>query len=122
MREKKYRMKRIRIGNDLDILISIYNNGNAYDLTDKGVKLYLLTPVSRIDTRCTVISNIIKVHFSGENQKICGKYNIEIEIISGNSKNTLDSCDGFKLVDQSFKTGGEDGDFHVSSLNFTLNV
>ena len=115
-------MKRIRIGNDLDVSISVYNNGSAYDLTGKSVKLYLLTPVSRIDTQCTVVSNMIKFRFLGEEQKICGRYNIEIEISSANSKNTLDSCDGFKLVDRSCKTGGEDGEFQVNSMNFALNI
>lgn len=115
-------MKRIRIGNDLDISISVYNNGSAYDLTDKSVKLYLLTPVSRIDTQCIVASNIIEFRFLGDDQKICGKYNIEVEIISGNNKNTLDSCDGFKLVDRSYKAGGEDGEFQVNSMDFSLNI
>ncbi len=109
-------MQRIRIGNDLSVSIFIYNNGAIYDLTGKTVKLYLVSPVSKTLITPTINSNNISFVFPGSDQKVCGKYNVEIEIASGSNKNTLDSCEGFKLVDRSCKIGGDDGEFIVNSI------
>lgn len=94
----------------------------AYDLTGKTVKVYLISPVSRSIVSPTISLNSISFVFSGSDQKVCGKYNMEIEIISGSSKHTLDSCDGFKLVDRSCKTGGDDGEFDVNSVDLTFEA
>jgi len=115
-------MKRIRIGNNINVSISIYNNGMAYDLTGKTVKTYLISPVSKSEVVPSINSNNISFIFSGSDQKICGKYNVAVEILSGSNKNTVDSIDGFKLVDRTCKIGGENGELNIESLVVSLEI
>jgi len=116
-------MKRVRIGNDLTVSLLIKNNGATYDLTGKEVKVYLVSPSSNTLIGDTVInSNNISFVFKGVDQLICGKYNVLVKITDGSLTHTLDSLDGFKLVDRSYKAGGSDGNFEVESVNLTFSV
>ena len=100
-------MKRIRIGNDIEILWAIYViNGtkkSPYDLTGKNLSLYLKGPKGRTEVSGhTSDQNILKWIFFGMEQHHPGTYSLELVVNEGSEgMHTIDRCNAFSLVKSS---------------------
>lgn len=100
-------MKKIRIGNDIEILWAIYiingSDKSPYDLTGKNLSLYLKGPKGRIEVSGhTADKNILKWTFYGKDQHHAGTYSLELVENEGcEGMHTIDQCNAFSLVKNS---------------------
>lgn len=106
-------MKRIRIGNDINIAWAIMReDGNPFDLSNGRVSLYLKNYVRKEEVKgFSVEGNVISWTFLGKNQRNTGNHSLEMVINEGaDGMITTDACDFVCLVPCSCKTGGSDDD------------
>src|SRR5574344_1694390 len=111
-------MRRIRIGQDIKINVSLKSGDALYDLTGKTVKCHVISNFGITDIdNLTIQGNTISFDYNENRQKCTGKHFISIDITDGERKYVVDSSDGFKLVDNTVKEGGQDMDVKTESLD-----
>ena len=106
-------MKRIRIGNDINVAWSILQkDGTPFSLEGRDVNVFLRTPFGKQEVSDYIINNnVIEWTFLGKTQKVKGCYSLILVINEGaNGMITTDSCDFVNLVSCSCQVGGEDND------------
>lgn len=124
-------MKKIRKGNDIEILWSIYTknpDGSTTPYVLGGKDLKLSAKIS--DTRVieikdfSVQDNKIVWLFKGKDQRYSGVYSLTLmENKSKDGMKTLDKCRAFSLVDCSCETNDDTIDnIQVSTTEFSSNI
>lgn len=118
-------MRNIRIGNDIEVIWSIYTGDGAdetaYNLDGRNLNLYLINcfgseKVTSFDTD----GNVLRWRFYGKDQKHIGRYSlILVENEGSEGMHTLDCCDVFNLVRRSCRSC-DCGDENVEVL--TLDI
>lgn len=106
-------MKRIRIGNDINVAWSILQkDGTPFSLEGRDVNVFLRTPFGKQEVSDYIINNnVIEWTFLGKTQKVKGCYSLILVINEGaDGMITTDSCDFVNLVACSCQVGGEDND------------
>ena len=104
-------MKRIRIGNDINIKWTITRLGQAEDFTGKKLSVSLLEPFSNSKANIiySINGNVIDIIFLGKNQKKVGVYTLKLVENEGElNMSTIDHCDAFNLVGKSCMADGSD--------------
>lgn len=107
-------MKKIRIGNDIRVLWSIFDaQGNPYNDIDKEkAKLYYTTFSNKVNIPDFKIinGNVIEWNFRGREQETLGEYILTLVVNDGeDGMITLDHSKAFRLVPRSSSTcEGED--------------
>lgn len=94
-------MENIRIGNDINVQWAItYSDGTPFDLSNRDLVLYLITPINRILIKdFTIQNNVINWYFYGKDQEHLGKYTLTLVVNQNNMKMlTVDTVDLFKLI------------------------
>lgn len=102
-------MKDVRIGNDINVVWSILNEGEPFAIGENAT-LYLATPYGKVKvTDYKVNGNQIFWTFFGKDQKHTGKHSLELVINEGKERMvTTDACNFVNLVACSCKVGGAD--------------
>ena len=103
-------MKSVRIGNDITVEWSIFNEGEPLILPTKDTKVYINNPFERTEVKSfSIEGNKIMFVFYGKDQKHLGRYNLELCINEGESGMiTTDVCDFVKLVYRSCNATDEE--------------
>ena len=119
-----YDMRRIRIGNDININVSVTRDGAKEDFTGKTVSVFLDSPVRSYPiSNFTINENVISFPFLGSIQKDCGDYSVTVKQEWGDNQNISDTCAAFKLVEHSYMAGGSDSyDVYVETIDSNINV
>lgn len=100
-------MKRIRIGNDITLRITITRQGAAETLTGKTLQLLLRSPYARVALDYTIQDNVLTACWLGTAQQKTGTYTVTlVEDYGDASRNTVDSIDQFCLVARSTDDNG----------------
>jgi len=117
-------MRRIRIGNDININVSVTRDGAKEDFTGKTVSVFLDSPVRSYPiSNFTINENVISFPFLGSIQKDCGDYSVTVKQEWGDNQNISDTCAAFKLVEHSYMAGGSDSyDVYVETIDSNINV
>lgn len=77
-------MKNIRIGNDIHVVWSIFNNGEPVFLEDKDIAINLSCTYSKVNVKeFSVSENTITWTFYGKDQKHTGRYYLELMVNKG---------------------------------------
>lgn len=102
-------MKKIRIGNDIRITMTVLRNGRPEDLSSSILKLNLKNAVKTIAVEdFTVSGNVVEFVFLGKEQRQNGVYTITLyEFYDDGGQSVVDKCDAFRLVPCSCQTGGK---------------
>ena len=102
-------MKRIRLGNDINIAWSVFRNGQPEEFSGKELTLLMSNEYRTQEvTDYEVQDNVLSFTFWGKDQKSLGTYSLTL--IENNGEEgmyTLDACDAFRLVARSCMEGGE---------------
>ena len=122
-------MKKIRIGNDIGIRWEIFakvgDNISPYDLTDKRIDLYVVSPYrqNQID-EFIVDGNAVEFTFLGMVQKYIGRYHLlMVENDAEVGMHTVDECDAFELVRCSCDEGGDsESRVEIANLSFSSAI
>ena len=103
-------MKDIRIGNDIKIAWSLFNEGVAFPLEDLNLHVYLKDKFGRREIDGILISgNKIEWTFYGREQRRTGVYSLELVINEGeDGMITTDACQFVNLVPCTCKISGAD--------------
>ena len=114
-----------RIHNDLNIAWGILHKGVPYSLEGKDVNVYLHSPISRTEVNDFKIEgNKVKWTFFGKDQKVTGKYSLEL-VINENEEGmvTTDFCNFVNLVACSCKVGGvPDSNVEIETIELTSTI
>lgn len=120
-------MKKIRIGNDLNITWSVITKEKEpFPLDEKDVTLYMVNPFHQrvaLDG-VAVTGNSVRWTFYGMDQKHVGKYSLELVLNEYDSGMvTIDTCDFVELVARSCQAGGDaPGDVSVESIELSSEL
>ena len=103
-------MKNIRIGNDIKIAWSLFNEGVAFPLEGLNLHVYLKDKFGRREIDDILISgNKIEWTFYGREQRRTGVYSLELVINEGeDGMITTDACQFVNLVACTCKISGAD--------------
>ena len=103
-------MKNIRIGNDIKIAWSLFNEGVAFPLEGLNLHVYLKDKFGRREIDDILISgNKIEWTFYGREQRRTGVYSLELVINEGeDGMITTDACQFVNLVPCTCKISGAD--------------
>lgn len=103
-------MKRIRIGNDINVVWSLMRDDAPFLLNAEKISLYLMAPYGRVElTDYSVEGNSVTWLFQGRHQKAIGKYTLVLVVNKGEEGMiTTDACDFVELVSCSCKADGAD--------------
>lgn len=102
-------MKRIRIGNDIQVSWGITTNGKQVELEKESLQVQLVVYNRAIDVdNFSVDGNVIAFKFLGEQQKYCGVYTVVCRIKKSGSYNSVDKTDAFELVPHTEEEEGRD--------------
>lgn len=119
-------MNKIRIGNDIQIVWSIFKySGEPYDLSNRNLKLCVITTFGReyVDN-FFVESNQVKFTFYGKDQRHLGKHTLTLIENDGLvGMHTLDKCDAFCLVRSSCQeTTNNIPNISIDHIELTSNL
>lgn len=116
-------MKRIRIGNDITIRVTVTRQGVAETLTGKTLSLILRSPYARYTLDYTMQDNVLTAQWLGTEQTKTGTYTVTlVEDYGDGSRNTVDSVGVFALVSNSTdENGAETGD-QIVDLDLDVSV
>jgi len=113
-------MKKIRIGNDIVLRVTVTRLGEAEDFTGKTLKLELRSPFQTVSLDFVRIGNVITAAWPGTAQTKTGVYRITLTEDYGEaSRNTVDECGAFSLVAHSCQEQGLTGS---QTLDVSLDV
>lgn len=99
-------MKRIRIGNDIKVYITVVNGGEWVDLAGKQLELFLNSSFgSQKMTDFGVSGNRIILSLPGASNNLCGSYSVTLKLIEGTKQYLSDSAEEWKLVDNTTVAG-----------------
>lgn len=117
-------MRRIRIGNDIDIKVSVTRDGGKEDFTGKTVSVFLNSPTRSYPvSNFNINENEITFSFPGSMQEDCGDYTVTVKQEWGENQNISDTFIAFKLVERSYMAGGTDKyDVYVNTIDAESNV
>lgn len=121
-------MKKIRIGNTIDILWGIFTgdgiNEQPYDLTGRDLTMYLKdgfgkkTRIAEFQTE----GHIIKWRYEGKDQTKTGSYSfVLVENEAQDNMYTVDECNAFQLVADTSQAGcccDDNDNIRVTTLEF----
>lgn len=110
-------MNIFRIGNDINIALSITKNGSAADLSGKSVTLYMTHSRGREKLDDIVISdNTISCIFPGLAQSVLGRYTLTVDVRNDDGSRYLikDACSAFQLAGRSCVETNEGDDYSIS--------
>lgn len=115
-------MKDIRIGNDILVRWSLNRGGEAYDLTNLPVTLYLKNAYGKKKVENYAVNgNQISWTFYGKDQKNTGKYSMVLVIREGEQgMASTDYCDFVQLVACACQVSGMDEE-NVQTETLELN-
>lgn len=118
-------MKHIRIGNDVVVTWTIYNDGDPYELDGSDVSLYLNHAFGKTEiTEFKVAGNKISWTFYGKDQKNTGNYSLELVVNEGDSGMlSVDKIDFVRLTPVTPCCEGEDDENVVTEhVDLTSSV
>jgi len=117
-------MRTVRIGNDITVRCIVTRDLEEENFSGKILELYLISSYdSKQITDYTISGNVISFVFKGVQQKYCGDYIVTLLESFEGKQNVVDSFIAFKLVDKSYKEGGEDDiEVEVDPINLQLNI
>ena len=121
-------MKRIRLGNTIDIVWEIFlgkdKDKGKYDLTGKKLTIYLVSAFDRIKiSDFTTEFNVLRFTFEGKDQKHAGRYQLTfVENEGGDNTRTLNLCDAFELVSSSCKETDDLSEITLTSSFDALRI
>ena len=103
-------MKRIRIGNDINIEWSVKRYGQPENFYGRNLILKMVDPNNREHTmEFTTEGNVIRTTFLGMNQELCGSYSLVlVENSMEVGMTTIDKTVAFILVPHSYMESGVD--------------
>lgn len=111
-------MKRLRIGNDIQVTWDVKKNGSAVNLTDKHVLLYMTHAKGREQiTNYTVSGSKVSFTIEGLAHKVLGRYTLTIDIRTkkdGPRYMIQDKCGAFELVGRSCVEEPEETDYTIT--------
>ena len=99
-------MKRVRKGNDINILWEIFGEIDGvvspYDLVGKDITLYLGTPYGKEEViDFSTEQNMIIWSFRGKDQKYIGVHTLTLVVNEGEAfMHTIDECQAFEIISQ----------------------
>lgn len=103
-------MKKIRIGNDIVLRITVTRLGDAEDFAGKTLRLTLRSALQTIEMPFVRIGNVLTATWLGTQQTKTGTYTITLtEDYGDGSRNTVDECSAFALVSHSCQECGLTG-------------
>lgn len=114
-------MKKIRIGNDIVLRVTVTRLGEAETFEGKTLKLSLRSAYDSVELAFQREGNVLTALWAGSEQRRTGAYRLTLqEDYGGGSRNTVDECDVFTLVPCSRQESGLTGGQEVeSSLDIT---
>lgn len=114
-------MRKIRIGNDIIIRVTVTRLGEEEDFTGKTLTLTLRSAFAAVALPFTAVGNVLTAAWLGSQQKKTGTYTVTLtEDYGDGSKNTVDECRAFALVSRSCEEcGGETG---AQTVESTLDI
>lgn len=113
-------MKKIRIGNDIVLRITVTRLGEAEDFSGKTLALELRSAFQTISLDFVRIGNVLTASWLGTQQTKTGTYRIILTEDYGEaSRNTVDECGAFALVAHSCQEQGLTG---TQTLDVSLDV
>ena len=119
-------MKKIRIGNDIKIFVSIFRDGEPLNLTGKTVTISLganhrTIPIEEFEMERPV--GVVSFTYRAASQMWTGLYSLTVQVINAGAVNTADKFDAFELVASSKDIGGTDEPNIVTEvLNYALDM
>lgn len=117
-------MRKIRIGNDIDVTLKVNHGKDAADFTGKDLSLFLVSPYEEIRVYdFKVEDNVISFTYKGVEQKHLGRYYITLYEKYGDEKqNVGDTQDAFVLVPRSTQINDTAGGNGFVSLDVNMAV
>jgi hypothetical protein len=116
-------MKRIRIGNDINIEWSVKRYGQPENFYGRNLTLKMVDPNNREHTmEFTTEGNVIRTTFLGMNQELCGSYALVlVENSMEVGMTTIDKTVAFILVPHSYMESGVDPD-GLTTTSDNINI
>jgi len=113
-------MKKIRIGNDLTLRVTVTRLGSEESLEDKQLRLLVRSALETRQLSFTREGSVLTAFWAGSEQAKTGTYTVTlIEDYGESSRNTVDTCGAFALVARS---GSEDGDALTGAQTIDLDI
>ena len=104
-------MRRIRIGNDIQVSVNV--NMGEDTLVGKNIQVYLNSQFgSELLTGYKVEGSKIIIELPGSKNKVCGSYFITLVLVSESSLHTIDSDEEWKLVDNTEMSDKKNSSFN----------
>jgi len=113
-------MKKIRIGNDLTLRVTVTRLGSEESLEDKQLRLLVRSALETRQLSFTREGSVLTAFWAGSEQAKTGTYTVTLIADYGeSSRNTVDTCGAFALVARS---GSEDGDALTGAQTIDLDI
>ncbi len=114
-------MKKIRINNDIDIVVKLKNEAGAIfqPRTLENIAVVLSTGLKKHKVEnFTLLSDGVGFRFTASEQARTGVYDISVTAVTADGRTfTTDVCRAFELVACSCNAGGEAGEVEVENVN-----
>ena len=102
-------MKRIRIGNDIHIEVTLMDGETPFLAEGKDLHVWLNSTFNSVPVKDFGVSeNKVAFDFPGSSQEFCSNYSVTIKVEEGDEVYLSDTPDIFKIVENSVLTGDED--------------
>ena len=103
-------MKRIRIGNDINISLRVLTAGEGRPLEGRNLRLVLRDPKGgELDVDFSIVGNTVAFVYPGRKQRHIGRYSVELWENDGEPRQAVADVNGaFELVRWSDEQGGND--------------
>lgn len=103
-------MKRIKIGNDINISLCVLTAGEGRPLEGRNLRLVLRDPKGgEQDVDFTIVGNTVAFVYPGRQQRHIGRYSVELWENDGEPRQAVADVNGaFELVRWSDEQGGND--------------
>jgi len=113
-------MKKIRIGNDLTLRVTVTRLGSEESLDDKQLRLLVRSALETRQLSFTRDGSVLTAFWAGSEQTKTGTYTVTlIEDYGESSRNTVDTCGAFALVARS---GSEGDDALTGAQTIDLDI
>ena len=103
-------MKRVRIGNDINISLRVLTAGEGRPLEGRNLRLVLRDPKGgEWDVDFSIVGNTVSFVYPGRKQRHIGRYSVELWENDGEPRQAVADVNGaFELVRWSDEQGGND--------------
>lgn len=109
-------MKKIRIGNDIALRVTVTRLGEAEAFDGKTLSLSLRSALETVELPFSIEGNVLTALWKGTEQRRTGAYTVTLtEDYGDGSRNTVDECGAFALVSRSGDESGLTGEQAVDA-------